>query len=308
MVQIVGAACLSHSPFWDRSFAVDGPGAAFVAGVATIRDRIARIAPDLFVVFGPDHFRGFFYDAFPSFCIGIGTVTAVGDYECPQGPLPVRPAMARALYDGIAARGFDPAYSVAMQVDHGIVQPYAVLAPGLDTPMIPIMIGVNGKPRPGFDRCHAFGGAVGRALRVMPGDAKVMLLASGGLSHWVPSAALDDPTLSDDRRDYLINGRARMKAYSAQRDASVRERRATVNGRVNEAWDDRFLSLLTAGTMEPILSWPQDAIEDQAGNGAHEIGAWLALAAAWNGPLDRVAYEPVSRWATGMGCVAAFQD
>jgi 2,3-dihydroxyphenylpropionate 1,2-dioxygenase len=308
MVRIVGAACLSHSPFWDRSFAVDGPGALFVSGVAAIRDRVARIAPDVVVVFGPDHFRGFFYDAFPPFCIGTGAVDAVGDYDCPQGPLPVLPAMARALYDGVAARGFDPAYSVAMRVDHGIVQPYAVLAPALDIPMIPIMMGVNGKPRPGFDRCYAFGRAVGGALRALPDDAKVMLLASGGLSHWVPSAALDDPTLSEDRRDYLINGRSRMTAYSAQRDVSVRERRATVDGRVNAAWDERLLSLLAEGKIEPILSWSQDVIEDQAGNGAHEIGAWLALAAAWGGRLDRIAYEPVSRWATGMGCIAAFQD
>ncbi|HEY5210924.1 MAG TPA: hypothetical protein VIJ42_15915 [Stellaceae bacterium] len=308
MVRIVGAACLSHSPFWDRSFAVEGPGADFVSGVAAIRDRIARVAPDVVVVFGPDHFRGFFYDAFPPFCVGIGAVTAVGDYDCPRGPLPVRPTMARALYDGIAQRGFDPAYSVAMSVDHGIVQPYAVLAPALNIPMIPIMIGVNGKPRPGFRRCHAFGRAVGAALRAMPGDATVMLLASGGLSHWVPSAALDDPTLSDERRDYLINGRPRMNAYSAERDVSVRARRATTNGRVNVAWDEQVLSLLTAGNIDPILSWSEDAIEDQAGNGAHEIGAWLALAAAWDGKLDRIAYEPVARWATGMGCVAAFED
>jgi 2,3-dihydroxyphenylpropionate 1,2-dioxygenase len=305
MARIVGAACLSHSPFWDRSFDVSGPGAEFVAGIATVRARIERAAPDVVVVFGPDHFRGFFYDVFPPFCIGSGQISSVGDYDCPKGPIPGAPALARALYDGVSRRGFDPAYSLNMAVDHGISQPYSVMVPSLTTPLIPIVIGVNGIPRPGYRRCHEFGRAVGEALRGA-GSERVMLLASGGMSHWVPSANLDDPAMEAERRDYLINGRDRMETYSAQRDWSVRERRATINGKVNAEWDERFLSLLTAGAMEPILSWSEASIESEAGNGAHELGAWLALAAAWGGALETIAYEQVPRWATGMGCVAAF--
>jgi 2,3-dihydroxyphenylpropionate 1,2-dioxygenase len=305
MSRIVGAACLSHSPFWDRSFDVSGPGAKFVAGVRAVRERIALAAPDVIVVFGPDHFRGFFYDVFPPFCIGSGKISSVGDYDCPKGPLPSVPSFSRGVYREVVQRGFDPAYSLNMAVDHGISQPYSVMVPSLAVPLVPIMIGVNGIPRPGFRRCHEFGRAVGEALRAW-GDAKVMLLASGGMSHWVPSADLGDPAMTAERRDYLINGRDRMATYSAQRDWSVRERRATVTGKVNAEWDERFLSLLTAGTMEPILSWPEALIEAEAGNGAHELGAWLALAAAWGKGLETIAYEPVPRWATGMGCVAAF--
>ena len=32
--------------------------------------RRSMFTPDLVVVFGPDHFNGFFYELMPAFCIG----------------------------------------------------------------------------------------------------------------------------------------------------------------------------------------------------------------------------------------------
>jgi 2,3-dihydroxyphenylpropionate 1,2-dioxygenase len=80
MAEVVGLVALSHSPFWDLSFEVDGPGAVFVSGVKKARELVAEKQPDTFVIFGPDHFRNFFYDALPPFCIGVEAISGFGDY------------------------------------------------------------------------------------------------------------------------------------------------------------------------------------------------------------------------------------
>jgi 2,3-dihydroxyphenylpropionate 1,2-dioxygenase len=132
-----------------------------------------------------------------------------------------------------------------------------------------------------------------------------MVLGSGGLSHWVRPVSEDDPATDKEIRDYVIHGRDRVVEYSAMRDASVAERRkGLVEGKVNEEWDRWFLSRLEAQDYEPIFAQDPDEMERIAGNGSHEVRSWLAAVGAWNGPVSTLAYEPVSRWVTGMGCIA----
>jgi 2,3-dihydroxyphenylpropionate 1,2-dioxygenase len=305
MAEIVGFVSFSHSPFWDRSFNVSGPGADFVRGVSAMRDWVEKLAPDTVVIFGPDHFKNFFYDVLPPFCIGIGDVWSIGDFGCPKGQFPLASNFARDIYAHVTQAGFDPAHSYNMGIDHGLVQPYAVLMPGLDVPIVPIMVGVNGTPRPSFRRCYQFGRAAGEAIRATPDNRRVLLLGSGGVSHWVPSMDVDDPAVTGERRDYLINGKARAAEYSAARDASVLARKDSIQGKVNEDFDSWFLSQISSGDLEPIFAAPQSQIEAEGGNGAFELGTWIAALGAWNGPVRTVVYEPVPRWAAGMGCIAS---
>jgi hypothetical protein len=44
--------------------------AQFFKEMDSAADALHKFAPDLVVVFGPDHFNGFFYELMPSFCIG----------------------------------------------------------------------------------------------------------------------------------------------------------------------------------------------------------------------------------------------
>ena len=65
--------------------------------------------PELVIIFGPDHYNGFFYDMMPPFCIGAAA-TSVGDYGLPPGPLPVDgDAFLMAVAIG-ASTGFIGAY------------------------------------------------------------------------------------------------------------------------------------------------------------------------------------------------------
>jgi 2,3-dihydroxyphenylpropionate 1,2-dioxygenase len=307
MANIQGLVAISHSPFWDIGASVDGAGAAFVQGVERARAQVAGSAADAFVVFGPDHFRNFFYDVMPPFCIGIEGVTGFGDYGTPKGDLPVASALGRDIYRSVVDAGFDPAFSLRMGVDHGISQPYAVLDPAMKTPIVPIMINASGAPRPSLRRCYEFGKAVGVAIRSSASSQRVVVLASGGLSHWVRPVSADDPETPQETLDYVINGRARAPEYSAMRDASLRQRiQDGADGEVNAEWDRWFLDVLAQGDIERVLSIPDDELQAKAGNGAHEVRTWLAALGAWGGPVAALSYEPVRRWVTGMGCLSGF--
>ena len=306
MAEIVGFIALSHSPFWDMSLALRGPGAEFVAGVRKAREQLAALEPDALVIFGPDHFRNFFYDVMPPFCIGVEQVTSFGDYNMPKGEVPVAGDLARDIFSGVSQADFDPAVSLSMGIDHGISQPYAVLD-GAHTPMVPIMVNGGGAPRPGLRRCFAFGQAVGAAIRASDKARRVAILASGGLSHWVRPVSADSPAITPETLRHVIHGRATVRAYSASRDADVAARREEgAVGKVNPVWDRWFLDALAGGDLEPVFAQTADRMEEEAGNGSHEIRAWLAAAGAWARPIRVLSYEPVPTWVTGMGCVIGY--
>jgi 2,3-dihydroxyphenylpropionate 1,2-dioxygenase len=308
MAELIGVAMLSHSPFWDLSLEIAGPGRQFAGGVKQARAAVELLKPDAALLFGPDHFRNFFYDVLPPFCIGVEQVSGFGDYGMPKGNLPLAAHLAHTIYDSVSAVGFDPAISLNMGVDHGIVQSYAALFPALRTPLIPVMINAAGGPRPSLRRCHAFGAAIGTAIRQSRLPARVLVVGSGGLSHWPRSMSADDPAVPADLRDYAINGRDRAAENSAARDAGVRARKGIAAGRVNADWDNRFLATLASGDLEPLLRMTDVEVERDAGNGAHEVRTWLAAMGAWGGGIDSTVYEPLPEWVTGMGLATALSS
>ncbi len=306
-MQIVGLVAMSHSPSWDLSMDHQGPGARYVAAVSQARELARAALPDAIVVFGPDHCRNFFFDLMPAFCIGAETLAGFGDYSSPAGPLPAATALARGLAESLMERGFDPALSLRMGVDHGITQAYGAVDPTLATPLVPVLVNCAGPPMPSLRRCHGFGQAVGRAIRAMPGAERVLVVGSGGLSHSPPSVSPDDPLLSADNRDYVINGRGRARDFNAAREqASIARRKLGGVGPINEAWDGWFLQRIATGDLEPILAMSSEELLAQAGVGGQEVRAWMAALGAWDAPVANLAYEPVPTWITGMGCISAF--
>lgn len=305
-MELAGLVTMSHTPSWDLSFDHRGPGERYVAAVEAARRMVARLDPDVLVIFGPDHFRNFFYDAMPPFCVGAEAVEGFGDYASPKGPLPGRPELGRFIVEQAMENGFDPAVSLKMGVDHGITQPFAALAPGGRVGLVPVMINCAGGPMPSLRRCHAFGRAVGDAIRAFPGQEQAVVVGSGGLSHSPPSASPFDPVVSAETREYVINGRSRAAEFNAAREKqSLERRKAGGTGPINSAWDEWFLAHLKSGDLEPVLRIEADALLKEAGVGGQEVRAWVAAAGAWGAPLEQVTYEPVPTWITGMGCATA---
>ncbi|MEC7762101.1 MAG: 2,3-dihydroxyphenylpropionate 1,2-dioxygenase [Pseudomonadota bacterium] len=307
MATVVGTISLSHSPLWNLKPdpGANEPGGSFVSDVDKARDLVARLKPDVIVLFGPDHARGVFYDMLPAFAVGVERLTGIGDYFTPKGELPVAQGLARAIFDGVTARGFDPALSLDMQVDHGLTQVYARLAPALDIPIVPIIINAGCPPMPTFARSFDFGRAVGDAIAQYPGAERVLTVGSGGMSHWPASTNAFDETIAPEWREFLINGRPRVPEMEEGRVAkamALAEGGAT--GHVAEDWDRALLQRIMADPTA-LRHLDSEDVAERAGPGACELRTWAAAVAAWGQPVGWEAYEPVPEWITGMGIVAS---
>ncbi len=72
-----------------------------------------------------------------------------------------------------------------MKVDHGFVNPMALLWPGDQhgIPTVPVSVNTVQHPLPSPRRCYRLGQAIGRAVESYPDDMKVLIIGTGGLSH-----------------------------------------------------------------------------------------------------------------------------
>jgi 2,3-dihydroxyphenylpropionate 1,2-dioxygenase len=308
MSEIVGRVGMSHSPFATMLAPPlpGAPGSRFLADADRVADAVSALRPDAAVVIGPDHFHGNFYDAMPPFVLGVAEAEAFGDFGSRHGPLPVASALAWAVRDGLARDGFDIALSYALTVDHGIAQSYDMVRGLADIPVVPLVVNTAAPPLPSMRRCVALGRALGAALRTADAG-RVLVIASGGLSHWLPSNDPRDASVPEERRAAMIHGRLDIRAASAAREARVRALGGNPEARVNAAWDAWFLKQLVAGDPDPVAELGDEALEERAGSGSHEIRTWLIGFAAAGRPLAWTSYEPVPEWITGMGIGTTFE-
>jgi 2,3-dihydroxyphenylpropionate 1,2-dioxygenase len=307
MSTIAGFVGMSHSPFASLlpPSGPDEPGAAFLDGIGRVRAAVARLAPDAVVVIGPDHFHANFYDVMPPFVLGVEEAAGFGDFDTTAGPLPVAAELAWSVHGGLTSAGFDLSLSYALTVDHGIVQAYEMVTGG-SVPLVPLVVNTAAPPLPSLDRCVALGTALGAALDAADFPGRVLVVASGGLSHWLPSNDPRDPSVAGGRRAALIHGRRDARAFAQAREPRVRAMGGNPDARVNAEWDRWFLRRLADGDLPAITALGHDGLEACAGSGGHEIRTWLVGQAAVGAPLRWSSYEPVPEWITGMGCGASF--
>ena len=308
MSEIAGLVAMSHSPFATMLPPEDPsrPGGAFLADVARVADAVARLAPDAVVMLGPDHFHGNFYDVMPPFVLGVEAAVGFGDFDTRAGPLPVASELAWSIHDGLTGAGFDLALSYSLTVDHGVVQSYDMVRGDVDIPLVPLVVNTAAPPLPTMERCVLLGQALGAAIRAADFAGRVLLVASGGLSHWLPSNDPRDPSVAGERRAAMIHGRKDARAFAAAREPRVRAMGGDPDAQVNAEWDAWFLKQLSAGDLAPVVALGDEGLEEHAGSGGHEIRTWLTGLSAVARPLVWTGYEPVPEWITGMGVGATF--
>ena len=309
MSEIIGLVGISHSPFATMTppSSSEEPGGRFLADAARVAEAVARLAPDAVVIIGPDHFHANFYDQMPPFVLGVEEAIGFGDFGSRSGPLPVATQLAWSVRDALAGAGFDLSLSYALTVDHGVTQGYEMVRGDRPIPVVPLIVNTAAPPLPSMQRCVELGRALGDAIRAADFPGRVLVVASGGLSHWLPSNDPRDPAVAGARRESVIHGRANVQAVAATREPLVRAMGGNPNAHVNSAWDAWFLKQLTAGDLMPIAALGDEGLEEQAGSGGHEIRTWLIGQAAVRAPLVWSAYEPVPEWITGMGIGATFE-
>lgn len=308
MSEVLGLVGMSHSPFATLipPATPQAPGGRFLGDVARVAAAVRSLDPDAIVVIGPDHFHANFYDVMPPFALGVEQAVAFGDFGTRSGTLPVAAQLAWSLRDGLDDAGFDIALSYSLTVDHGIVQGYEMLTSDTALPMVPLVINTAAPPLPTLARCVALGHSLGDALRAATYPGRVLVLASGGLSHWLPSNDPRNPDVAGERRDALIHGRHDIQAFTAAREPRVKAMGGNPDAPVAVDFDTWFLKQLGTQNLGSVIDLGHDGLEQQAGSGGHEIRSWLTGMAAVRAPLAWTSYEAVPEWITGMGIGTTF--
>jgi 2,3-dihydroxyphenylpropionate 1,2-dioxygenase len=265
------------------------------------REKIAASNPDVVLILGSNHFRGFWLDLIPAFTLGVGECISSGESGTPKGPQRVDVEFARHLANELIEGGrFDLAYSARLQIDHGQSHAIQYLLDGIDVPIVPLVVNVFAPPLPTFKRCEEVAKALRDAVASYPADTRVVVIASGGLSHRLPWPDWRDPHGEDE--DFMVqawlDGRENWSDYDVRRRQIIR----AADAAITPEFDDRILDLFASGKASELAEFTTQQIEDEAGNGAQELRTWLMMAAMLDYvPGERLAYEAIPEWLTGMG-------
>lgn len=303
MSRIVLGVGASHSTLmnthWDKVVHTER-AEAFRAALGTARQRIADTRPDIAVIVGSNHFRGFWLDLIPAFTVGVGEVIASGEAQTPKGPQRTDPAFAQALATELVEAGTEVAISARLQIDHGQSHAIQYLLDGIDVPVVPLVINVFAQPLPTLPRCTQLGENLARAVERIAGDRRVVVIASGGLSHQLPWPS-DWTEPHDEDEAFLVeawlNGRGEWERYDQRRREIIVAARPTIFS----DFDTAFLDDLEHGRLRRYTTMTTADLEAVAGNGGQELRTWLVMAAALGfAPGTALAYSPMPEWLTGM--------
>ncbi|MFI6289069.1 catechol 1,2-dioxygenase [Streptomyces sp. NPDC051018] len=303
MARIVLGVGASHSTLmnthWDKVVHT-GRAERFRDALDEAREAVAASGADVAVVIGSNHFRGFWLDLIPAFTLGVGEVIASGEAGTPEGPQRTDPAFARTLARHLVERGTEAALSARLQIDHGQTHAVQYVLRDLDVPVVPLVVNVFAAPLPRLDRCAELGRNIAAAIDAMPGDRRVAVIASGGLSHRLPwPSDWSDPHGEDE--EFMVgawlNGRGDWERYDGRRREIITAARPVIS----PEFDTEFLATLERGGLERYLGLSSEHVEEVAGNGGQELRTWLTMAAALGFvPGRTLAYAPMPEWLTGM--------
>jgi hypothetical protein len=272
MARIVGGIGSSHAPSmgraWDSGLQKDPQWAPVFDGYEPAQHWLEAQRPDLLVIFYNDHMNRFFFDAYPTFALGVGEVHPQADEGWGKRNLPDlrgHPDFAWHLARSLIEDEFDPTICQEMSVDHGILSVLPVLgSSALATPVVPIAINVIQHPLPTARRLFRLGAAVRRAIESYQQDLRVMVFGTGGLSHQLHGERF---------------------------------------GMVNEAWDNEFMDLLEHDP-ETLAALPHQDWMLRGGTEGVEMIIWLAMRSALGRNVRRVHRNYATPTRTGYGLLA----
>lgn len=310
----LAVAAMSHVP----GFGVVDPGGTIFQemseAIGRVRALVADFDPEVTIAFGPDHFNGVRYEMMPPFCIGAQAI-GYGDYGTRQGPLPVDGELARDLVRAVLAAGIDIARSERLVVDHGILQPLEfIYGHDFTTTFVPVFVNSIGHPLTPMNRIRLLGEAIGRAAQAL--DKRVLMLASGGLSHDPPLPVWDlaEPAV----RERITSGSTTPEQQAAREAAILEglrrydERTTTSMQPLDQEWDTAVLDACRGGDLTVADGWTSEWMRAGGGRGAQEVRTWIAAysALATAGPYRLVVdeYWPVHSWGSGFAVTAAVSE
>ena len=186
-----------------------------------LKNTVAEISPDVIVVIGNDQHEQFMEDNMPMFSIYYGNELPIRERQGPgrdaalqkawssgarewrnaQEPVgdsfqPGHPELAKHIIQHFVNQNIDISVTNKLQDDIGAGHAFAFLyrqiLPEGNIPIIPLMVNCFYPPnQPTVARCYDVGKELRAAIDSWESDARVAIMASGGLSHFIIDEEID---------------------------------------------------------------------------------------------------------------------
>lgn len=248
MAILIGGLGSSHAPSIGHAFDHDHgqrpEWKPMFEAYQPVRQWLSEKKVDTLVVFYNDHLNQFQFSAYPTFALGVAPQMPVADEGA--GPrdfpaIPGDPELGWHVANRLLAEEFDLTICQELVLDHGVMSVLPLLcSPPWPIRIVPINVNVLREPLPTAMRCWKLGQAMGRAIQSFPGESRVAVVATGGLSH-----QLHGPDF----------------------------------GFVNPEWDNRFLDLLETQPLSLAEASHEDYMF-RGGAESVEMIIWLAMRGA----------------------------
>lgn len=241
-----------------------------------LRARLSVIRPEALILIGDDQNENFKEDNLPQIALYVGgdfVAVERGESEPRQGiKYRSHTGFGEALLEGLIDRGFDVSFSKSFPNSelrshaHGPILKRVM--PQADIPVVLLFVNAIHVPTVTPLRCYRLGQAMREILEGWPNGKRVVLYASGGLSHFT--------------------GGYPWRYY----------RGPHTYGSICEDFDRQALDLMARGEGEKLsLLSSQDLLD----NGDIELRSWITLlGAVGKTPAQILAYEPFYRAIMGM--------
>jgi hypothetical protein len=189
-----------------------------MAAISKLRQKLDDLDPNVVIVVGDDQHENLVDDNMPPFSIFMGEEVEASVSLRYLNQLKsenrtryrVDAKLAGALVDGLMDEGFDPAYSKRTRYDGGLGHAFArvlkFLTPDASRRIVPVMVNTYYPPAPSARRCAQFGVVLAKLVDRFPAEDRVVVIASGGLSHTKIDEQLDEKfirALQHNDLDYM---------------------------------------------------------------------------------------------------------
>jgi 2,3-dihydroxyphenylpropionate 1,2-dioxygenase len=196
-VGVVGAAIVSHAPqFLSLPPTEDHEQISRVrVAMKQVGDGLRALDPDLVIVISNCHAEELIVHCVPAFLIHCGDrAPGTGKHS---GDWLIDGEAGNQLLRSMLDEGFDPAFSLDLEVGTSFTIAYDFCGFSRDKPFLPLFVNAYVPPQPLPERCFAFGRALARSLERI--GRRAVIIASGGLSHYPATPMYPTPDLETDK-------------------------------------------------------------------------------------------------------------
>jgi aromatic ring-opening dioxygenase catalytic subunit (LigB family) len=239
-----------------------------------IRESLKAAKADAVILIGDDQSENFKSDNMPQLLVYTGAEFIAEDWDRKHSATVAgHPRIANQLVEGCMDEGFDVSWSKSFGagklLSHAHTEPILYLVEGSGIPVVPVFVNAVHPPAPSAARCYAFGQAIRKVIERDLAGQRIVLCASGGLSHFSPS----HPWEHHVGTRYV--------------------------GDISEAFDRSIVEWMRAGEGYRLAQLSSNELIE---NGEGELRQWIVLLGALGAARpELLVYEPLYRSIMGMG-------